>query len=146
MARNFTVSTRVARPIDEVFRAVTSRETLCRYFCEQASSDLLPGAKVSWTWEQWGSYPVVVDKVIPNERIEVVLDSKTWKKTTAVAYDVRVIMEFSSLEDGGTLVTISEEGWRTDAEGLKGSHDNCGGWQHMLVCLKGYMEHGIDLR
>ena len=146
MARNFTVSTRVARPIEEVFRAVTSSEILCRYFCERASGDLLPGTQVTWGWEHWGSYSVLVDKVIPNERIELVLDSKAWKKTTAVAYDVRVILEFSSLEDGGTLVSISEEGWRTDAEGLKGSHDNCGGWQHMLDCLKGYLEHEIDLR
>jgi len=50
------------------------------------------------------------------------------------------------LEDGATMLSISEEGWKTDAEGLKGSHDNCGGWTHMVMCLKAYIEHGIDLR
>ncbi len=67
-------------------------------------------------------------------------------KTTTEAYDVNVILEFDSLEDGGTMLSISEEGWKTDSPGLKGSHDNCGDWTHMVMCLKAWIEHRIDLR
>ena len=78
--------------------------------------------------------------------IELVLNSKDWNKTREDAYDVRVIFEFEESDDGGTILSISESGWRTDAEGLKGSHDNCGGWMHMATCLKAFLEHGVDLR
>ena len=62
------------------------------------------------------------------------------------SYPVKVIFEFEALDDGNTMLSISEEGWKTDADGLKGSHDNCGGWTHMAMCLKAWIEHGIDLR
>ena len=55
-------------------------------------------------------------------------------------------MEFEALDDNSTMLSISESGWKTNAEGLKGSHDNCGGWQHMAMCMKAYLEYGIDLR
>ncbi len=45
-----------------------------------------------------------------------------------------------------TMLSISEQGWLTDEAGLKGSHDNCSGWTHMALCLKAFVEHGIDLR
>ena len=37
-------------------------------------------------------------------------------------------------------------GWANTPEGLKDSHGNAGGWMHMLACLKGYLEYGINLR
>ena len=44
------------------------------------------------------------------------------------------------------MVRISESGWRETPAGLKASYDNCGGWMHMALCLKAYLEHGINLR
>ena len=89
---------------------------------------------------------VAVDKVIANELVQLTLDSKAWKKTADESYPVKVIFEFEALEDGNTMLSISEEGWKTDADGLKASHDNCGGWTHMATCLKAWIEHDIDLR
>ncbi len=78
--------------------------------------------------------------------IQLKLDSKAWKKTPDEPYPVKVIFEFESLDDDTTMLSISEEGWKTDADGLKASHDNCGGWSHMATCLKAWIEHDIDLR
>ena len=116
-----------------------------RYFVNGASSDLVEGETVTWRWDHYGEHPVVVNKVVANQLIELALDSKEWDKTKTEAYEVLVIFEFEELEDG-TMLSISEQGWKTDADGLKGSHDNCGGWMHMAMCLKAYIEHGIDLR
>jgi uncharacterized protein YndB with AHSA1/START domain len=55
-------------------------------------------------------------------------------------------MEFEALEDGRTLVAISEEGWRETEGGLKASYGNCMGWSQMLCALKVWLEHGINLR
>ena len=146
MPRNYTVTTRIRRPVSEVFAAIVERGQLTRYFTDRSNSDLIEGARISWTWDQWGEHPVRVKKVIANKLIELTLDSKDWKKTTRDSYEVLVSFEFAETEDGGTLLSISESGWRTDSEGLKGSHDNCGGWAQMAMCLKAYLEHDLILR
>lgn len=146
MSKTYTVSTRINKPVGEVFAAVVSREQLERYFTDSADADLAPGRKVTWNWKDWGDHPVVVDVFEPDARIELLLNSKDWNKTSSDPYDVRVIMTFEASDDGATVVSISEEGWKTDEPGLKASHENCGGWMHMIMCLKGWLEHGVDLR
>jgi uncharacterized protein YndB with AHSA1/START domain len=145
VARNYTVRTKIKRPVADVFDAVVSSERMLGYFVDGASSDLIEGTTVIWRWDHYGENPVVVKKVVANELIELALDSKEWDKTGTEAYEVKVIFEFEELNDG-TMLSISEEGWKSDADGLKGSHDNCSGWTHMAMCLKAYIEHGIDLR
>jgi uncharacterized protein YndB with AHSA1/START domain len=147
MARNYTVQTKILRPVAEVFDAVVSSEKLCRYFTSQASSDMTAGSEVRWRWDHYEiELPVMVDKIVENKLIQLTLDSEVWKKTVTESYPVKVIFEFEELEDGHTMLSISEEGWKTDADGLRGSHDNCGGWTHMVMCLKAWIEHDIDLR
>ncbi|MCH8867797.1 MAG: SRPBCC domain-containing protein [Proteobacteria bacterium] len=145
MARNYTVKTKILRPVADVFDAVISSEKLKRYFVNGASGNLEEGERIVSHWDHYGENTVVVRKIIKNELIELALDSKEWKKTQSEAYEVLVIFEFKQLDDG-TMLSISEQGWKTDADGLKGSHDNCGGWTHMAMCLKAHIEHGIDLR
>ena len=145
MSRNYRVQTKIKRPLADVFDAVVSSKRMKHYFIDGASSDLVEGETVTWRWDHYGENPVVVRKVITNELIELAIDSKEWDKTKDDAYEVLVIFEFEELDDG-TMLSISELGWKTDADGLKGSHDNCEGWSHMTMCLKAYLEHDIDLR
>ena len=145
MSRNYTVQTKIKRPVADVFDAIVASERMKNYFVDGASSDLIEGKEITWRWDHYGENPVTVRKVVANELIELAIDSKEWDKTRDEAYEVLVIFEFEALEDG-TMLSISEAGWKTDADGLKGSHDNCGGWTHMAMCLKAYLEHGIDLR
>ena len=145
MSRNYTVQTKIERPVADVFDAVVSSARMQRYFVNGASGDLVEGETVVWRWDHYGENPVVVRKIVANERIELALDSRKWDKTKDEAYEVLVIFEFEEIK-GGTMLSISEQGWRTDADGLKGSHDNCSGWTHMAMCLKAHIEHGIDLR
>lgn len=146
MDKNYTISTRIMKPAHEVYQAVVSGDQVIKYFADAVSGDLKAGQEISWHWNEWGAYPVKVKQLVENTLIELTLNSREWKKTREDDYEVLITMEFESLEDGSTLLIISESGWKTDAEGLKGSHDNCGGWQHMALCLKAYLEHGIDLR
>jgi uncharacterized protein YndB with AHSA1/START domain len=147
MARNYTVQTKILRPVADVFDAIVKRSKLCNYFTGHASGDLEENTEVRWRWNHYEfELPVTVDKIVVNELIQLTLDSGTWKKTVDESYPVRVIFEFEELEDGNTMLSISEDGWKTDAGGLKGSHDNCGGWSHMAMCLKAWIEHDIDLR
>jgi uncharacterized protein YndB with AHSA1/START domain len=147
MARNYTVQTKILKPVADVFDAVVSSDRLCHYFTDRTSGDLVEGAVIRWHWDHYvPELPVIVDRIVENRLIELTLDSSEWKKTTSDAYPVRVILAFEALDDGSTMLSISEEGWKTDAEGLKASHDNCSGWTHMAMCLKAWIESGIDLR
>jgi uncharacterized protein YndB with AHSA1/START domain len=146
MSRNYTVSTKIARPVSDVFDAIVSADHLNRYFTTRTSGDLEEGAEISWFWEHWGSNPVRVSKIVPNTLIELSIDSVEWQKSKDDSYQVRIIFEFKQLEDGMTMLSISEQGWKTDADGLKGSHENCGGWAQFTKSLKAYLEHDIDLR
>ena len=55
-------------------------------------------------------------------------------------------MDFEPLDDGRTLVTIAEEGWRENDAAQEASYGNCEGWTGMLCALKVWLEHGINLR
>jgi uncharacterized protein YndB with AHSA1/START domain len=147
MGRNYTVRTRILRPVADVFDAIVASDKLCQYFTATASGDLQEGLQIDWHWSHYhATLPVIVDKIEPNRLIRLKLDSGAWGKTKAEAYEVIVIFEFEELDDGNTMLSISEQGWKTDADGLKASHENCGGWSHMAMCLKAWIEHGIDLR
>ncbi len=147
MPRNYTIRTKIRRPTTEVFDVVLSSNKLCQYFTSEASGDLKEGTEIRWRWKHYDAeLPVMVEKVIANELIELVLDAKAWKKTSDESYAVKVVFEFEELDDDSTMLSISEEGWKTDADGLKASHENCSGWSHMATCLKAWIEHGIDLR
>jgi len=145
MNRNYTVSTQVNRPVDEVFKAVVERDVMEKYFTTRSSSSLVEGQNVGWFWEHWGENSVFVNRVVENKLVELTIDSRNWAKTDS-GYNVKVLFEFEELSENSTRLSISEQGWKTDTDGLKASHENCGGWQHMADCLKAWVEHGIDLR
>ena len=147
MSTNYTIHTRINRPIADVFDAITTGDKLCRYFTSKTSGDLVEGETITWRWAEYNAeLPVRVARIVVNEYIELTLDSGAWEKTTVEAYPVTVRFDFEALEDGSTMLAISESGWKTDADGLKGSHDNCSGWTHMAMCLKAWIEHDVDLR
>ena len=144
--RAFTVQTKIERPADVVFNAMVDAEQLCQYFTDSTSGPLEEGQTITWHWSQWGDFPVKVKSIKENESIVLELDSTEWKKTETDGYPVTVELEVESLDNDSCMLSISETGWKTDEPGLRGSHDNCSGWTHMAMCLKGYVEHQIDLR
>lgn len=146
MELKFRVAARIARPVAEVFEAVVNPAELSRYFTTGgAEGRLETGATVSWDFADFpGRFPVTVVEVVPERRIVL-----RWAAEDAEApapYDTTVTMTFEPLEDGRTLVAISEEGWPETATGLKAAFGNSGGWMQMLCALKAWMEHGINLR
>ncbi|HWU18965.1 MAG TPA: SRPBCC family protein [Devosia sp.] len=145
MAYDFRVSGRIAKPVHEVFEAVADPKQLSGYFTTGgAKGRLETGATVSWDFADFpGAFPVNVERVEKDK--EIVLH---WQAADdgGPAYDTTVIMSFSGLEDGRTLVTIAEKGWREGDAGLKAALGNCEGWTGMLCALKTYIEHGINLR
>src|SRR3954468_7064618 len=155
MDLTFTVAARIAKPVAEVFEAIVNPAQLSRYFTTGgAKGRLEPGATVSWDFHDFpGAFPVWVVEVEPERRIVLRWEANDGAPsdgdaavTASAGYKTTVTMTFEPLEDGRTLVSIAEEGWRETEAGLKASYGNCQGWTQMLCALKAYLEYGINLR
>ena len=143
MTLEFRVNGRIGRPVEEVFDAVVNPKKLSGYFTTigGASAPLVAGTTVTWFG---GMASVIVDEVEPNRKIVFRWDAMVDEGEEG--YKTRVEMRFKQLDDGGTMVTIAETGWRENARGQKSSYMNCEGWSQMLACMKAYVEYGINLR
>lgn len=150
MDLTFKVSGRIARPVAEVFEAVVNPEHLSQFFTTGgAKGRLEAGATVTWDFADFpGAFPVKVEKVVPNRQIVFHWASQddAPEGEKFVPHDTTVTMDFEQLPDGRTLVTISEAGWRESAKGLSASYGNCEGWTGMFFAMKGWLEHGLNLR
>ena len=141
MQPKFQVQLKIQKPVAEVFEAVVDPKKLTGYFTKTASGPLLEGTTVMWSFaEAPEPFPVKVRQVIANQRIVF-----EWPSEER-GIDTKVEMVFKPLEDGATMVQISESGWPDSPKGIEASYDNCGGWMHMMLCLKAYLLHGINLR
>jgi uncharacterized protein YndB with AHSA1/START domain len=145
MSLRFKVSGRIDRPRHDVFEAVVDPDQLSHYFTTGgAKGRLEPGATVSWDFADFpGAFPVEVVDVEQDRRVVL-----RWQAADGgdEPYDTTITMEFEELEDGRTLVTIAEQGWRDTEAGQDASYGNCEGWTGMLCALKVWLEHGIQLR
>ncbi len=143
---SFTVSGRVARPVADVYEAVADPAALSHYFTTGgARGRLEPGAEVTWDFADFpGAFPVRVIEAEPARRLVIEWDGDQTADGTG---RTRVVFEFDPLDDDSrTLVTITETSWAPTAAGARAAFGNCEGWTGMLVALKAWVEHGINLR
>jgi uncharacterized protein YndB with AHSA1/START domain len=145
MELKFEVSTRVGRPVHQVFEAVVDPAKLSRYFTTGgAVGRLEAGATVQWDFADFpGAFPVEVIEVVQDQRIVL-----RWAGAEGVDDGhTTMTLTFAPLDDGTrTLVTIAEAGWKDTPAGLKASYGNCAGWTQMLSALKAWVEYDINLR
>jgi len=148
MELKFEVSARINRPVEEVFEAVVNPEKLSGYFTTGgASGRIETGATVTWDFHDHpGAFPVKIVEVEKNRRIILQWEANDSGKDGEDVYNTTVTMRFEALDDGRTLISIAEEGWRQTDAGQKASYCNCMGWSQMLCAMKAYVEHDINLR
>lgn len=154
MELKFQVQTKISKPRDEVFDAVYDPKKLSSYFTTGgASGPPVEGTTVYWSFaEVPGKFPVIVRKVVPGERIVFEWEASEYDEfehnnpPPGAGYNTTVEIVFESVTPESTLLKISESGWRETQKGLASSYGNCQGWTHMSLCLKAWIEYGINLR
>ena len=154
MDLKFRVAARIAKPVHEVFEAVADPAQLSRYFTTGGAQGRMESGKtVMWDFADFpGAFPVDVIEVVPDERIVLewgaheAESGEIGAKGVKTDYKTTVTMLFKPLDDGRTLVEIVEEGWHDSAGAMRGSYANCEGWTGMLLALKVWIEHGINVR
>ncbi len=150
MELKFTVSGRIAKPVHEVFEAVVNPDHLSQYFTTGgASARLETGAVVTWDFHDFpGAFPVYVIEVEKDKRIVLrwAADEGAAEPDPSGSMLTTLELTFEALEDGRTLVNISEYGWSQTPEGLAASYKNCEGWTGMLFAMRLWLERGINAR
>lgn len=153
MELKFTVSAHIAKPVHEVFEAVADPAQLSRYFTTGGAVGRLESGKtVQWDFADFpGAFPVEVVEAESDRKIVLRWEANEGPPddndpVVRVGYQTEVVVEFKALDDGRTLVTITESGWRETPGGLKASYGNCMGWSQMLCALKCWVERGFNLR
>ncbi|WP_316355821.1 SRPBCC family protein [Devosia sp.] len=148
VAPEFRVSGRISKSVHEVFEAVVDPAQLSGYFTTGgAKGRLETGATVTWDFHDFpGAFPVHVVEVVQDKKIVLHWGAADGTPDQGGSYDTTVTMTFEGLEDGRTLVSIAESGWRDNQAAQKAAFGNCEGWTGMLCALKVYLEHGINLR
>lgn len=142
MIPKFQVQLKIRKPVAMVFDAVVRPEKLNSYFVQAASGPLVEGKTVKWRFaEVPGEHDVIVKQVIKDERIAL-----EFPAALGSAASTKVEMLFKPLDAENTMVQISEEGWPADQTGVEAAAGNAGGWMHMMCCLKGLLEYGVNLR
>lgn len=135
----FTVAVRIAKPIEEVFKAFTDNEILSSYFVTAASAPIKAvGDKITWSWGEHKT-DITVTEFEENKKV-----SFTWP-AYKVDYELNCTFEFETV-DGKTRVVVTEEGWKDDEAGINSSLMNNAGWKDMLLCMKAWVMYGVDLR
>lgn len=150
MNPTYAVYTHIDRPIDQVFNAVVDRTVFEKFIFQSSSGDLVEGETVTWDNGEW-AVEVHVDEVITNEKIEISFKPSDFampmlRQGDKRDYEAKIVFLFESADVGGTLVTLCEYGWGSDWRSVLQSYGQCGGWQEMLMCLKGLLVYGVDLR
>lgn len=148
MELEFTVSAHIAKPVHEVFEAVADPAKLSRYFTTGGAVGRLEAGKtVQWDFADFpGAFPVDVVAAEQDRKIVIRWKANEPGEDDVPDYQTEVAFAFQALDDGRTLVTVTESGWRETPGGLKSSYGNCMGWSQMLCALKCWVERGFNLR
>src|SRR3569833_1404664 len=145
------VSGRIAKPVHEVFEAVVDPAKLSKFFTTGAGTTGRrdTGTTVMRDFHDFpGAFPVKVIEVVQDKKVVLAWSSQddAAEGQTFTPHDNTVTIEFEALEDGRTLVNISEVGWGETPKGIKAMTGNSEGWAGMLIAMKGWLEYGINLR
>ncbi|MCP3030646.1 SRPBCC family protein [Halobacillus sp. A1] len=127
----------ILKPAEEIFEAIVDPVKIGNFWFSSSSERWEEGKTITLTYEEYNAAgDITVKELEKNKRIVF-----EW------AGDHIVTITFVESENNSTIIEINEEGFKEESENLIGDLvDNKEGWVYMLTCLKGYMEHGVNLR
>ena len=129
----------IKKPAHEIFEAIADPAQMANYFISSGSDRLEAGKTVTWRWDDAGAeLNVDVKTVEPDRRIAF-----SWQAT---GIDTLVTITLTAIDSTTTAVEVVERGWDLDEDGAAFLAQQTGGWADMLLCLKAYLVHGINLR
>lgn len=130
----------IAAPPDKVYDTITSAQSWDEFFTTGMELDPRPGGICSFSWKDWGpdKYTLKVPgKVIEAKRPDVFAFQWGLEETETT---IRIELTAS---DSGTVITLTEDGYRDTPKGRASMVECASGWGEALTLLKFYIERGI---
>lgn len=129
----------IAASPEKVFDTISSAEEWNSFFTTGLELDPQPGGKIVFRWKDWG--PDFYNGECPGEIIK-------FERPSIFSFDWgaknRTTVTFSLTEEfGGTVVTITEDGYSDSDRDREMILECASGWGEALTLLKFYLEHGI---
>ena len=140
--KNLEIKTdlQVLKPAHDVFEAIADPAKMSNYFIARGSSRLEDGKIVMWSFPEFDfEFPVRVVKTEKDRYISFNWDNENGK-------ELLVEITLNPRTPSATVVTITEKSMENNEAGIKWLSQNTAGWASFLVCLKAYLEYGINLR
>ena len=136
---NAKVQMGILKSSSEIFEAVVNPDIMTRYFISGSTGKMESGKSLKWTWTDYeGEHEVKVGKI---EKDKVI--SFEWSGS---GVNCVVVITLEPKGNDKTLVMITESEWPADYKGANQCMGQVEGWTHFLMCMKAYLEYGIDLR
>ncbi|MFF2289911.1 SRPBCC family protein [Peribacillus butanolivorans] len=134
------VERKISKSIDKVFEAIVDPEIMSQYFISSGTSRIESNKTITWRWDDvCAEFPITVKKVSEEEHYITFL----W---SASGVETNVEFKLEWLDTNTTLVKVSEEGWEGNVQGIKCYGQQTQGWVDMILCMKAFLEFGINLR
>jgi uncharacterized protein YndB with AHSA1/START domain len=130
----------IAAAPTEVYDTFTSAEKWDAFFTTGMQLDPKPGGICSFAWKDWGpdKYTLAVPgKVLEADRPRLFAFQWGGEGKGTV---VRIELEGT---DTGTVLTLTESGYRDDADSRAMMLECASGWGEAITLLKFFIEHGI---
>ena len=130
----------IAATPEKVYDTITSASEWDKFFTTGMTLDLKPGVECTFSWKDWGpdSYSMSAPgKVVETNR--PILFSFQWGSKgneTTIRFELEE-------KHGGTVLTITEDGYKNTPAARAMILDCASGWGEAATLLKFYIEHGV---
>ena len=129
----------ILKPANEIFDAIIDPEKMSKYFISGSTGRMESGKSLTWTWTDYeGQHEIKVGKIEKDKTV-----SFEWSGS---GVNCVVVITLEPKGTNKTLVKITESEWPADYKGANQCMGQVEGWTHFLLCMKAYLEYGIDLR
>jgi uncharacterized protein YndB with AHSA1/START domain len=128
---------KLLKPASEVFEAFVDPTKIGNFWFTSSSERWEQGKTVTLKYDEYDAQGDI-------EVMEIDVNKKIVFQWGANGEGNIVTISMKELDNSSTLITVTEEGFKEDDEGLIHQLiDNKEGWVYMLTCLKGYLEFGV---
>ena len=130
----------IADSIEKVYDTITNARKWDEFFTTGMVLEPRPGGDCIFSWKDWG--PDEYTLKAPGRVVDLKRPSLFVFQWGQEGKETTIRIELSATE-GGTVVTLTEDGYKNTPEGRAMMVECASGWGEALTLLKFFMEHGI---
>lgn len=130
----------IAASPEKVYDTITTAAEWDKFFTTGMILDLKPGGECTFSWKDWG--PDFYDLSVPGTVVETDKPRLFSFKWGSEGNETTIRFELER-KHGGTILTITEDGYKNTPEGRAMILECASGWGEAATLLKFYIEHGV---